>query len=312
MAKGIDNRDPRSGALIGPQIELTPEEIPLLADYIMGKLESMEKDHPYLLEDEEYKDVKNRLRDEGITPTENTGFILGTLYVDLILCLKRIGESNQNVVSFRPSKKEVRKIPEGYFPVTFDDLKNDFSQAIQPEHIENALTAAAESIIMGELEGGIQRVIPRYCESVKTEIIEVLSRSSGEEDDATGSVISKFGIDNLLTSLFQDDESLALLALHSSSVDHQSENLTVRIVEIILRTREEIRNEYEGTAKKAKITRDDIEALKQTGWTAVIAAANKMRKPKAPTTGREQRLELALRICFTETRFRLMSTLRVV
>lgn len=305
MAKGIDNRD--------PQIELTPEEIPLLADYIIGKLEGMEKDHPYLLEDEEYKDVKNRLRDEGITPTDNTEFILGTIYVDLILCLKRIGESNQNVVSFRPLKKEVRKIPGGYFPVTFDDLKNDFSQAIQPEHIENALTAAAESIIMGELEGGIQRVIPRYCESVKTEILEVLARSNDNDNDAIESAISKFGMDNLLELLRQEDEDLVLSILRSSGVDHQVEDFLKRqIIEIILQTREEITNEYEGTAKKAKITRDDMEALKQTGWAAVIAAANKMRKPKAPTTGREQRLELALRICFTETRFRLMSTLRVV
>ena len=228
MAIGIDGRGPQSGAPTGPRAELLPEEIPLLADYVMSKLEEMGKDHPYLSEDQEYKSIKTELRDEGITPSDEAGFILGTIYVDLILYLQKLREGTQNVVSFQSSKKEVKKIPDGYLPITFDDLKNNFNQAIQPEHIGNALTAAAESMIMGELEGGIQRIIPKYRESVKDEIIEVFTRSSEEEDDDIRRVINKFKMDNLLAFLFQDEESLR------STVDHQHEDIAVRIARIIL------------------------------------------------------------------------------
>lgn len=263
-----------------------------VAECLMDELGGLEKSYPHVLDDETYRRLKGEIETEAKSPNNDTFGKLQGRYRELRACLERI--ENIGIESLLAYKKE--KVTDGtpatalerkaltlanYLPESFDDFGKIVAAIQQNEdYYHDGCVAAAEMIVMGELEAGIHAVVPRFREEVRTQLLETIREDCDKDDTILEDEMDGGEREKKLLELFsENDDKLA-----DKLIDTALKDIVLTIISI----RKAIRGEESGVKNLKEVTVGQIKEAEHEGeigvaqlWKATVGLDIKKHTPQA-------------------------------
>lgn len=207
-------------------------EIMLIADHLLCKMNKMESENPFLLNEVSYLHFRMGILSEHEDPSDNVEF-LETIYAQLIGFLRGV-EANRNSLKVIGKGQHFRL--SSYLPAEFSSLRSGFKDVYGPELIEDGIESLAEELLFGAMEGGLDEVPLAYRIKVKKKVMDLLVYDDFEKA-AIEDKLEKVGDDELFRLIRLDDSSLETILKTERSI-------FADICHVILAARDQIHHEY--------------------------------------------------------------------
>lgn len=172
-----------------PKVENREIELLMIANSLHKTLTDIAEGRPYLNDDPYYRSLIDRSYELIYGPAEED--TIRQLFDDAraFFCeyRKPIG-----VVASLVSARAKLKTLNSYFPGTFEEFAEQSKAESSSEYLEESLVCAAEATIMGELEWGIDTVVPRFRQEVKNRVFEMVADANPDMEDLSFNDIGRF------------------------------------------------------------------------------------------------------------------------
>lgn len=247
------------------------EEIWLLivSNSLHAALADIGEGRPYLKDDPYYKELLDR--SYGLIYSQPQEEAIRELFEDAKIFFveyRKPSEIVASLVSVRVKPKPLNS----YFPATFEQFAEQTRAEFSGEYLKEGLICAAEATIMGELELGIDTVVPRFRQEVKDRVFEMVADANPDMEDLSFNDIGRFldavrvRNDMFLIERFPD------------------------LAEIVIRTRRSIDEEY-GKGKVKPVpkfeTGGDLTVSKETK--RFLKAVKEVKEPPSPEKYRKDK-----------------------
>lgn len=171
------------------QPERSENELLMMANSLHKTLTDAAEGRPYLKDDPYYHSLVDRSYGLIYRPAEEDE--IRQLFDDARTFFCEYRKPTAVVASLIPVRAKLKPL-NSYFPGTFEEFAGQVSAESSDEYLEESLVCAAEATIMGELELGIETVIPRFRQEVKRRVFEMVADANLEMEDLSFNDIGRF------------------------------------------------------------------------------------------------------------------------
>ena len=277
----------------------------ILVKYFKALTAELERDHPYLVESQEnacraYSLARDCLVEQmGESETNYETSVM--IYGGVVAYLSHISSQQppEDIPQIGRGAGRKKLIVENYLPATFDEFCAQCQQKEQKQKLTNAREAAAEAIIMDELETGLEAIVPEIREEIAAQILASLVYDEYERAEITRK-LTALGLPKILEMLGMTSNKLEDLVDSNTGqvVEFNPESARkVEVALIILEARDYIQSALEPTEKPAS-AKLSVHALAEPGVFRLFAAMAQL-KTAPKRSGKEIRLEKARPVLLT-------------
>ncbi len=164
---------------VTPRFENRQDALLIIANSLHRIFEQANESRPYLRDDADYQQLEARSFEAIYNPIDETA--LKQLFYAIQEFFRVYRKPANIVASLVPIGVRPKPLS-AYLPNSFEQFEEQVTEGAAEEYFEEAKTCAAEAVIMGELDGGIKAVIPRFRLDVRRCVFEMVANANSEKD----------------------------------------------------------------------------------------------------------------------------------